>query len=82
MEMDVEQPRSNIIALHGTRIPEMLGTFHLDDHNVQEWSDYNGPGMKHRARKEIGKWIDRDRNADIKFQRVSPYVSQVFKRFS
>ncbi|CAG7837726.1 unnamed protein product [Allacma fusca] len=67
--MDIEPRNLNIVAIHGSRMPEMLGTFHLDDHNVQEWSDASQPGWKHRARKEVGKWVDPDKNADIKFQR-------------
>ena len=71
--MDVES--RNMVALHGThRIPLEIGNFHLHDHDIKEWSDASTkPGIKHRARKEVGKWIDPDSHADIQFQRVSTY---------
>lgn len=59
----------SLVAL-GPRVPEMLGNFHLDDHNVEEWSDATSPGVRHKARKEIGKWIDPETNADIQYQKV------------
>ncbi len=71
--MNVEAESRGLVALRaGGRIPEMLGNFHLDDHNVEEWSDATEPGLKHRARKEVGKWIDPERKADIQYQKVRP----------
>jgi hypothetical protein len=59
---------SSLIAL--PRFPETLGNFQLDDHNVEEWSDSTSPGVRHKARKEVGKWINPDSNADIHYQKV------------
>lgn len=69
--MDLATGMTALIPFHtGTHIPEMLGSFHLDDHNVEEWSDATKPGTRHRGRKEIGKWTNSERNADIKYQKV------------
>lgn len=60
-----------LVKLGPISIPESLGNFRLDDHNVVEWSDSEIPGVRHKARKETGKWINPINNADIKYQKVS-----------
>jgi len=58
----------SLIAL--PKFPEKLGNFQLDDHNIEEWSDSTNVGVRHKARKEVGKWINTDNNADIQYQKV------------
>ncbi|CAL8115396.1 unnamed protein product [Orchesella dallaii] len=60
---------TSLVAISGSRLPEMLGNFHLDNHHVEEWSDPSAPGLKHRARKEVGKWVNVEKNADIQYQK-------------
>lgn len=57
-------------ALVKLGVPETLGNFRLDDHNVVEWSDSDLPGVRHKGRKETGKWINPINNADIQYQKV------------
>lgn len=62
---------TSLVAISGSRLPEMLGNFQLDNHHVEEWSDPSlEPGHKHRARKEVGKWVNLEQNADIHYQKV------------
>lgn len=65
MKMD-----SQALVKLGQSFPESLGNFHLDDHHVSEWEDSGLPGVRHKARKETGKWINPINNADIQYQKV------------
>lgn len=65
---------TSLVAIPGSRLPEMLGNFHLDNHHVEEWSDPAEPGQKHRARKEVGKWVNLENNADIHYQKVTLFA--------
>lgn len=63
---------STLIPFRDDRFPSNLGNFKLDEHNVDEWSDTKDPSLlRHRGRKEVGKWVDTERNADIQIHRVS-----------
>jgi len=67
--MDLKQ---SLEIFHGiNKVPQTLGSFKLDDHNVDEWSDFSVTGVKHKGRTEVGKWVNPDTNADIHYQKVS-----------